>query len=381
MPHQQLTAPRTADLTGVSASSLTGLTIRAALLLGFGLTLGIWLFAGYCYSRRVSDLETRAAAVSGRYLVAQDLLSLARNQVIRASVLIRDSLLDTNTPRLRDYPQELSGSYETAERALQKYVPVLDTGSERDRVLGLEREIASLRGEMLAVLRDVRPDPRDAGRVLSTRIMPRRESVIRIAEELQSLNREAFVQHQNEIVEIHRVTQRHVWQFLGVALAGSLLVAVLATIYAGRLEHRIRRQGQQDAENRRDLERLSASLVTAQEEERRAIARELHDEVGQVLTAIKVELAVAARTAGGDDQALADARAITERAMQTVRDMSQSAAPAAARRSGTAGGARVVSEELPEAARHPRRLRLRSARSAISRMRRRSRPTASCRKR
>jgi signal transduction histidine kinase len=62
--------------------------------------------------------------------------------------------------------------------------------------------------------------------------------------------------------------------------------------------------------------------VTAQEEERRTIARELHDEVGQVLTAIKVELAVAARTVGPDNQALASARAITERAMHTVRDLS-----------------------------------------------------------
>ena len=47
---------------------------------------------------------------------------------------------------------------------------------------------------------------------------------------------------------------------------------------------------------RSELQHLSAKLITAQEEERRSIARELHDEVGQVLTAIKVELAVAQRT-------------------------------------------------------------------------------------
>jgi signal transduction histidine kinase len=238
-------------------------------------------------------------------------------------VLIRDWLLDTNQPPLRDYPRELSASYTTAEEALEQYVPVLDTGSERDRVITLQHEIVSLHKEMQAVLTDVRPGLSDAGRVLSSRIMPRREAVIRIAEELQSLNREAFVQHQNETVEVHHVLQRTVWQFLGVALAASLGIGLVAMIYAGRLEWRIRRQSEQDAENRRDLQRLSASLVTAQEEERRAIARELHDEVGQVLTAIKVELAVAARTAGPNNQALADARAITERAMHTVRDLSQ----------------------------------------------------------
>jgi signal transduction histidine kinase len=49
----------------------------------------------------------------------------------------------------------------------------------------------------------------------------------------------------------------------------------------------------------RRLEALSARVVRAQEEERARIARELHDSLGQTLTAIKLELGAAAATPGG----------------------------------------------------------------------------------
>jgi two-component system, NarL family, sensor histidine kinase UhpB len=56
--------------------------------------------------------------------------------------------------------------------------------------------------------------------------------------------------------------------------------------------------------SRRTLRELSANLVEAREEERRRIARELHDELGQRLTALKLELATLDRA--DDARARAD---------------------------------------------------------------------------
>lgn len=308
------------------------LTVRAALLLGFGLTVGIWLFAGYYFTRRITDVESRASAINARYVQAQELLSTVRAQILLGSVYVRDALLDPDPASDVDYRRRLNQSYDTIEHALHQYVPVIDSDAERARVARLRTEIVDFRDTMLQVLgTDSGSLHRDARLVLRTQVVPKREQVIRMSEEAQSLNRNAFVRQQIETAAIYSQTQRRVWETLGLALAASFGVGLFATVYAGRLEDRLRRRRALDVQTAHDLQRLSAKLITAQEEERRSIARELHDEVGQVLTAIKVELAVAQRTvdaSGGPAHLLDDARSIAEGALGAVRDLSHLLHPA-----------------------------------------------------
>jgi signal transduction histidine kinase len=309
-----------------------GPTIRTALLLGFGLTFGVWLFAGYYFTQRFGDVERRAGTINERYMRAQELLSTVRAQVLLGSVYVRDALLDPDPAATTAYRAQLEQTYQAVDQALAEYVPVVDSVREREHVARLRTVVDEFRRTMLEVIAgDSRQWPADARVLLRTRIVPKREVVIQVSEDVQALNRRAFVQQQRAIAEIYGATQRWLWQSLGLALLASFGIALWATRYAGRLESRIRRQQQEEARTNDELQRLSAKLITAQEEERRSIARELHDEVGQVLSAIKVELAVAQRALeanGGAPQLLQDARSITEGALTTVRDLSHLLHPA-----------------------------------------------------
>lgn len=71
------------------------------------------------------------------------------------------------------------------------------------------------------------------------------------------------------------------------------------------------------------LRTLSRRLLAAQEDERRRIARELHDEIGQVLTVVKLDLQSLQRLAGAEPFALRLSEGIEsiDRGLQEVRNM------------------------------------------------------------
>jgi signal transduction histidine kinase len=74
---------------------------------------------------------------------------------------------------------------------------------------------------------------------------------------------------------------------LALALAGILAIIVLRRVQ--RLETETDNRFHEVVVARSNLRRLSDRLVTAQEEERRNISRELHDDLGQAMSAMLIE--------------------------------------------------------------------------------------------
>jgi len=311
---------------------LERLSFRAALALGILVTLGLWLFTSYTFTRRIDDVQKQAAEVASRYTRAQELLSTVRAQVLVSSVRVRDALLNPDPASLAGYREELHRIQGVIGTALDAYEPVMESAPGQDQVRSLRAEVDQFHKTSLAVLAETGGASNSVIRdLLNRRIIPRREAAVKISEDIQSLNRLAFVRQQADIAEIHRVAETQSWRRLGLALATSLGVLLVVAVYSSRLESRLHQQMDRDSRMSQELHNATIKLIGAQEDERRIIARELHDEVGQVLTALQVELSLADRklsAAGVTVEPLEEAHHLAAGALTTVRDLSQLLRPA-----------------------------------------------------
>ena len=117
----------------------------------------------------------------------------------------------------------------------------------------------------------------------------------------------------------------------------------------------LHRKSERLRESEDKLRRLAAHLISVREEERAHIAREIHDELGQVLTGLKMEvtwLAKRLKEQGAAREDRLDVRADRLDGADGAQDRHRPA-PRDARRHGPGRRGRLAGEGVPEAHRHP----------------------------
>jgi signal transduction histidine kinase len=145
-----------------------------------------------------------------------------------------------------------------------------------------------------------------------------RTKALQLAAEIENLNSNALREQQRRIA-LAEGDFRTTLLFISIAcVALGLLIAAFTLVYIRRLERR-------SDEMQSELRRLSHQMVKVQEHERRTISRELHDEVGQMLTGLRMELANLdgphMQLDPENAHRLHEAKRLTERTLQSVRDL------------------------------------------------------------
>jgi signal transduction histidine kinase len=263
---------------------------RLALALGFGGVLVIMLLAGADALRVLGNFRRNDDRIRRQFLFRDHVLSDIRSDVYVSGTYIRDYLLEPESARAEAYRASLEQVRRQMESALESYGSQI-APAESTHYTALRAELADYWGILAPIFRWTSEERRRLGYAfLRDEVFPRRQNMLAIADRIAAINEQQLNAGNEEVAGLLRGFQTR----LAVTLFAALALGLGMTGFSVRRVLEMERQAQvrydESIEARGRLKELSAKLVQAQEIERRALSRELHDEVGQSLSAVLVEL-------------------------------------------------------------------------------------------
>ena len=263
---------------------------RVALALGFGGVLAIMLLSGGDALRVLGNFRRNDDRIRRQFLFRDHVLTDIRSQVYVSGTYIRDYLLEPESARADSYRASLEQVRGQMESALESYGRQI-APEESTHYTTLRAELADYWGILAPIFRWTPEERRRLGYAfLRDEVFPRRQNMLAIADRIAAINEQQLNAGNEEVAGLLRGFQTR----LVVTLIAALALGLGMTWFSVRRVLAMEKQAQirydESLDARERLKELSAKLVQAQETERRALSRELHDEVGQSLSAVLVEL-------------------------------------------------------------------------------------------
>jgi signal transduction histidine kinase len=298
--------------------------VVAISLLGLlGLIAGSILAA----QRKADTAYAHLDGLNARYRDVETRLRRVRAALHLSGILARDYLLDTATPAA-EYRARLIAYRSETDLMLTELEPFLRE-AEPVRFGELRRQLTEYWGAYTPLF-DGTTD-RDRYGFLRREIVPRRDAVMEISAEIEALNARNLRAQQQAAADRQRELHQYLNWMLAASLGLGLAVAISAVIRIRVLERRSEQQHARTQQAEADLRRLSNQLVRTQEEERRNLSRELHDEIGQMMTALRMEIGRAERAQAVGSPAfsatIGESKTLVDRTMRMVRDLAMGLRP------------------------------------------------------
>jgi signal transduction histidine kinase len=288
--------------------------LRPALVLsvGFGGLILFILAAAIGTMVLLDRVRTDDTRIRQAFLGRLRALEQIRSEIYLSGTDMRDFLLSPGAGSVDAPRKDIVALQAQTQAALDAYARSLDP-AEEDTFQALRSEIDAW---WQAFQTTFQWTPRERERLRFTffyeQVVPRRITMLRIADRIAEINELGLNRAEERLSQSAENLRLSLYVTFGIALLGGMVLAIATTALVLRLEREVERRLRETVEARSHLQALSARLVRAQEDERRTLARELHDEVGQSLSAIMME----ANSVG----AIADASEIAGQIKGDVRD-------------------------------------------------------------
>ncbi|HXE63031.1 MAG TPA: ATP-binding protein [Bryobacteraceae bacterium] len=289
--------------------------LLAGALAGLLLVLGI---SAYAVWWNATNSQKRVAELQNAHGKTGEALAAIRANVYLNAILTRDYLLDSDPSHAQQYNDQFAAIRTDTQQSFRALEASGLDQTQKAAFDRLQTELASYL-DTTEVALDWTPEEKRVQRsqMLRQRVR-RRQEIFVLAEQVERLVTDNFIREQRRITGADREFRASIgWTtgialLLGFAIAGGTLFRLLA----------LERQSEM-AES--ELRLLSGQIRTAQEQERKYLSRELHDQVGQMLTGLRMELGGVARVLGNSESEvssrIARAKGTVEQTLRIVRDI------------------------------------------------------------
>jgi signal transduction histidine kinase len=296
----------------------------SALGVGFAGLLILMAAIAVDSGRLLRSVALTSAALRRDSRERDSLLDQLRSDIYHSGTVARDYLLELDDLRAETHKSELERLHVRTNDTLHAYaqrVPETEKAAFKD----LRDDVASYWKSLAPSLEWNAAARRDQGEsFLRDVVIPRRTELVQLAKRATALNELDLDAGEGRL----QAVQSHFRERVTVI---SVIALILGGILAGVTIHRVQRlekeaeaRYKEVEEARQELRKLSDRLVTAQEEERRNLSRELHDEIGQSMSAMLVELGrleAAPPDSNIRGERLATVRRMAEASVGMVRNM------------------------------------------------------------
>src|SRR5688572_12292454 len=281
--------------------------------LGLGSLVVLIAVSMLASARTAQDIYAQLDELNNHHRQVEEKLRWLRSDVNLSGIFVRDYLLDVAREKATEYREQIASFRRTT----------LATVAELKTLIEHDDQIGSLEANLEEYWQAFEPlfDWTTSEKIIRSasflrrEVVPRREAALAIAREIEELNNTNLTSQRDEVARrqaaVRAELRRRLWQTLLLGLTVSIVVVWRLRVLEKRSDH---------AEHQ--MRELSQQLVSAQEEERKHLSRELHDHVAQVLTGLRMELGRIERLSPATAPVVAECKGLVDEIFLTVRSLS-----------------------------------------------------------
>ncbi len=299
-------------------------TVR--LLLGLLITLAAVTFFSWYSLRQITGLRRLQRQTIDLNRHDSLLLLQVQNDLNAVGLKLRDMVQAPGVSNISQYQAEFEQLRSDLEQSIKEEVALAPVTRHPDAKEQLVRSLQRLRRISDEVFKDAKEgNETTARRLAATQLSAEQVSLASLVLHLLERNNEAEEAADQKIASIYNRGERDIYVFT----AAMLIAIVITSSYVIYSNRQIFSRLESLSHQRRVL---AGRLLTVQEEVLRSVSRELHDEFGQILTAVSTMLARAERKGVPPDSPLrtelSEVRQITHNTLEKMRSLSQMLHPA-----------------------------------------------------